>query len=68
MGENIETVLVDSKTVDLEGNAGKLSVYVFMPYQHNPGRNYNLKIANKQILRKCGKVRLFWERKTKVHS
>ena len=55
----VEAVLVVTKMVDLEGNAGKLSMCMFMPYQQNSGRNHNLKIANKQILRKSGKVRLF---------
>jgi hypothetical protein len=63
----IEAVLIVSKMVDLEGNAGKLSMCMFMPYQQNSGRNRNLKIANKQILRKSGKVWLFWGRKTEVY-
>ena len=43
VNENIEAVLVVSKAVDLEVNAGKLSVYIFMPYRQNSGRNHNLK-------------------------
>jgi len=49
MGENIEAVLVVSKTVDLEENVGKLCVCVYVcvcvhgVYQQNSGRKLRLK-------------------------
>ena len=43
INENIVAVLVVSKAVDLEVNAGKLSVYILMSYRQNSGRNHNLK-------------------------
>jgi hypothetical protein len=49
INKNPENVLVVSKAVYLEVSAGKPSMYTFMPYQQDSGRNHNSKIANKSL-------------------